>query len=96
MKHLAPVVVCAGVMVLSSIALAQTTFAQTQGTGGPSYSSSAGTSPAGRSPTTPGVAIPTPRSGAVQSTTQPVGTRSTTTPGPSASEFGTQVPGVTR
>lgn len=75
-----------GVICLSSFAHAQA-FAQTQGTGGPSY-----TSAAGRSPTAPGVVTPNnARPGAVP--IQSTGTR--TILNPSASEFGTPIPGVT-
>lgn len=70
-----------GVICLSSLA-------QAQGTGGPSY-----TSAAGRSPVAPGVAAP--RSGAAPAQpTQGMGT-GTRTISPSASEYGTPIPGVT-
>jgi hypothetical protein len=76
-------------LCLSSFAHAQA-FAQTQGTGGPSY-----TSATGRSPTAPGVATSTNnRPGAVPNqSSQPTGARAILNP--SASEFGTPIPGVT-
>jgi hypothetical protein len=80
---------CLGVICLSSLAQSQAS-AQTQGTGGPSY-----TSAAGRSPTAPGVTTSTnPRPGAVPiRPNQPTGAR--TILNPAASEYGTAIPGVT-
>jgi hypothetical protein len=88
-KLLKRVLFSVSVICLSSLAQSPA-CAQTQGTGGPSY-----TSAAGRSPTAPGVATSTnARPGAVPiQSNQPTGAR--TILNPSASEFGTPIPGVT-